>query len=157
MNEAVCEKNRAATRRRLVGDDSGAAAVEFGLIAPALLLILLSIIQFGITMNNYMELTDAVRVGGRTFSISGTTSTPLTTATSAIDAAAPNLTAAHITLTFKVNGTTCATDTACQTALQADAGETATIIATYPCTLAVMGNNFAPSCTLTSQTTDMVE
>ena len=46
--------------------------MEFGLLAPLLVLMLMAIIQFGITLNNYLELTDAVRVAARNFAISGT-------------------------------------------------------------------------------------
>jgi Flp pilus assembly protein TadG len=142
---------------RLARDAGGTAAVEFGLIAPALLLVLLATIQFGIAMNNYLELTDAVRVGCRQFAIGGTGTTPMSSATSAVDAAAPNLTASSITLSYAVNGTACATDTACETALTAAAGESTTVTATYPCNLKVMGVNFASSCTLSSSTSDIVE
>jgi Flp pilus assembly protein TadG len=142
---------------RLAGDRSGAAAVEFGLIAPILLMMLLAIVQFGLTLNNYLELTDGVRVGARNFAISSTSTTPLTTAKTAVTNAAANLTAANITLTFSVNGTACTTDSACQTALAADAGDAATVTGTYPCSLKVMGVNFASGCTLTSTTSEMVE
>ena len=141
----------------LTGDRSGAAAVEFGLLAPLLLLMLMAIIQFGITLNNYLELTDAVRVAARNFAISGTSSTPMSGATTAAQNSAANLTAASITLTYSVNGTACSTDSACSTALAADAGDTASVTGTYPCSLSVMGLNFAPSCSLSSSTTDMVE
>jgi Flp pilus assembly protein TadG len=154
-------RSRAAPRLRratgLTGDRSGAAAVEFGLLAPLLLLMLMAIIQFGITLNNYLELTDAVRVAARDFAISGSSTTPMSSATTAADNSAANLTAASITLTYSVNGTACTTDSACATALAADAGDTASVTGTYPCSLSVMGLNFAPSCSLSSSTTDMVE
>jgi Flp pilus assembly protein TadG len=141
---------------RLTGDRSGAAAVEFGLIAPILLVMLMAMIQFGITLNNYLELTDAVRVASRTFAIN-TSSTPLTTATTTAHSSASNLTSSSVTLTFSVNGTACTTDATCATALAADPGDTAVVTGTYPCSLSVMGLNFAPSCSLSSTTTEMVE
>jgi Flp pilus assembly protein TadG len=154
-------KATAAARRRpffrLGKDRSGASAVEFALIAPPLLLILGAIVDFGLTLNNYLELTDAVRVGARQFAISGSSSTPMSTATTAIQTAAPNLTAGSISVSYKVNGTSCATDTACLTALSADAGDTATVTATYPCSTPVAGVTFLSSCSLSSTTTEMVE
>jgi Flp pilus assembly protein TadG len=39
--------------------------VEMGLLLPLLLVLVLGIIQFGITFNNYETLTDATRVGAR--------------------------------------------------------------------------------------------
>jgi Flp pilus assembly protein TadG len=150
-------KGRARRAAGALRDRSGATAVEFAMIAPALLLIMGAIVDFGVTMNNYVELTDAVRVGARQFVISGSSATPMTSATTAIDNAAPNLTAGSITVTYRVNGTGCATDTACATALAADAGGTATLTATYPCSAPVGGVTVLQGCTLTSATTEMVE
>lgn len=138
-------------------DRTGIAAVEFALVAPVLMLVLFGIIQFGLTLNNYLVLTDAVQAGARQFSISRASATPWTTATTAVTSAAPNLTAANITITLRVNGTACASDAACQTALSAAAGGASSVTATYPCNLAIMGVNYAPGCTLTSQTTNLVE
>lgn len=138
-------------------DDAGTAAVEFALILPALLMILLGIVQFGLTLNNYLELTDGVREGGRTFAVSRSSSTPYTSATGAVTSSAPNLTAGSITTTISVNGTACATDSACTTALAAAPGGAASVTSTYPCNLTVMAVNFAPGCTLTSTTTDLIE
>ena len=42
-------------------DNSGASAVEFALIVPFLLFLVVGLFQFGITINNYLELTDGVR------------------------------------------------------------------------------------------------
>jgi Flp pilus assembly protein TadG len=39
--------------------------VEFALVLPALMLILLAIVQFGIVFKQYITLTDAVREGAR--------------------------------------------------------------------------------------------
>jgi hypothetical protein len=100
-----------------------------------------------------------VRNGARNFAISRATasSSPYSTTVTAITSAAPNLTAASVTVTATVNGTACSSDSGCATALNAAAGETATVTATYPCNLTIMGFNFAPSCTLTAQTSDLVE
>ena len=142
---------------RVSRDERGATAVEFGLIAPVLLLILAGIVDFGITLNNYLELTDAVRVGARQFAIAGSTTTPMSSATTALKAAAANLTPGSITITYKVNTTACATDAACQAALTAAAGQSATVTATYPCSAPMGGITVLQGCTLTSTTTDMIE
>lgn len=52
--------------------------VEFALVLPVLLVILFGIIQFGITFNHYVALTDAVRQGARTAAVSRLTSNPTT-------------------------------------------------------------------------------
>lgn len=38
---------------------------EFALVLPLLAMLLFGVIQFGITFNNYITLTDAVRAGAR--------------------------------------------------------------------------------------------
>ena len=43
---------------------------EFALVLPLLVLLLFGIIQFGITFNNYITLTDAVRAGARQGAVS---------------------------------------------------------------------------------------
>jgi Flp pilus assembly protein TadG len=45
--------------------ERGQAAVEFALIAPALLVLLLGIVQAGIAFHNYLAVTDAARVAAR--------------------------------------------------------------------------------------------
>jgi Flp pilus assembly protein TadG len=48
-----------------VRDERGQTAVEFALIAPLLVVLLLAIIQFGIAFHNYVTITDAARAGAR--------------------------------------------------------------------------------------------
>jgi Flp pilus assembly protein TadG len=145
--------------RDLLRDRSGAPAVEFALIAPLLLMLIMGIIQFSITLNNYIELTEAVRTGARNLAISRAmaSATPYTTTVADISSSAGNLKSTNITVTMSVNGTACASDSTCSTALSTAAGQTATVTATYPCNLTVMAVNFLPSCTLQSQTADLVE
>ena len=51
--------------------------VEFVIVAPLLVLLVFGIIQFGILLNNYVTLTDAVRAGARQASVSRTASDPV--------------------------------------------------------------------------------
>src|SRR3954447_22029101 len=60
-------KRRGST---LVSDERGQAAVEFALILPILMALLLGIIQFGIVFNNYVTITDAARAGARKAAVS---------------------------------------------------------------------------------------
>jgi hypothetical protein len=71
-------------------------------------MILLGVIQLGITFNNYVALTDSVRVGSRVLASSRSSTTPYSAATGAVYASAPTLAAANMTLSLSVNGTTCA-------------------------------------------------
>ena len=50
--------------------ENGQAIVEFALVLPILMAILLGIIQFGIVFNNYITLTDATRAGARKAAVS---------------------------------------------------------------------------------------
>jgi Flp pilus assembly protein TadG len=138
-------------------DRRGIAALEFALIAPVLLLMIFGMATFGIALNNYLTLTDAVRAGSRTLATSRSSATPFSGATNSIYLAAPTLTSASITITLTVNGLPCTGDAACATTLSASAGDASSVSATYPCNLSVMGYNFAPTCILTSATTERVE
>jgi len=48
-----------------VHDERGQTAVEFALIAPLLVILLLAIVQFGVAFHNYVTITDAARAGAR--------------------------------------------------------------------------------------------
>jgi Flp pilus assembly protein TadG len=51
-------------------NENGQAMVEFALVLPILMALLLGIIQFGIVFNNYITLTDATRAGARKAAVS---------------------------------------------------------------------------------------
>lgn len=52
-------------RRNNLRSEHGQAAVEFALVVPVLLLLLLGIIQGGIVFHNYLTVTDAARAAAR--------------------------------------------------------------------------------------------
>ena len=142
--------------RRLIRNQDGVSALEFAIILPVLLTMLLGIFQFGTAINDYLVLTNAAAKGALTLALSRGTATPYTSTTAAINAAAPNLDTTKITTTVTVNGSACSSDSACQTNLLA--GNTASVRTTYPCNLVVMGRNYAPSgCTLSAHTAQMVQ
>jgi Flp pilus assembly protein TadG len=134
----------------------GVSAIEFAIISPVLLTMMIGIFQFGIAMNHYLNLTNAVAQGALTLALSRGTTTPYTSTTSAIGLAAPNLASAQTTITVKINGTACTTDASCSAALVV--GQAALVKATYPCNLTVMGVNYAPNgCTLSAQSAQMIQ
>jgi Flp pilus assembly protein TadG len=135
--------------------EDGASAVEFALLLPVISLLLFSMIAFGTTLYNYEVLAGAVASGARQFAVSRGSTTPITSTQSVVYASAPGMASAQIGLTFKVSGTACATDAACATALKN--GVPASLSATYPCKLAVLGYDFAPGCQLGASTTVRVE
>jgi hypothetical protein len=52
-------------RMRNALSERGQALLEFALVIPVLLLVAVGAVEFGIAYNNYLRLTDAVRVSGR--------------------------------------------------------------------------------------------
>jgi Flp pilus assembly protein TadG len=52
------------TRRR-IASEQGQTAVEFALVAPFIVVLLLAVIQFAVAFHNYVTLTDAARAGAR--------------------------------------------------------------------------------------------
>lgn len=148
-----------AVPRSLLGrgrhENDGVAALEFAILVPVLVLLIFGGLQFAYTLNNYEALSSATRAGVRQLALSRGGATPLTDTQNQIYANAPNLTRTSFTITLAVNGTTCASDSACSTALVA--GVPATVTTSYPCSLQVGGINFAPSCTLGANSTERVE
>lgn len=156
----------AAGGRRSDGNlgEKGVAAIEFALIAPVLLLIVLGGIQFALMLGNYVMLTNASSVGAMQFAISRSDTTPYTDAVNAIKAAAPALSTTNLTITLTVNGTACATDSACATALTNAAPSSggslqpAAVTLTYPCGSQLTWYSFWTStCKLTSTTAEGVQ
>jgi Flp pilus assembly protein TadG len=59
--------------RKHTGDERGAAAVEFALVVPLLVLLVFGIVQFGIAYNRVQGLQAAAREGARLGSLPQTT------------------------------------------------------------------------------------
>jgi Flp pilus assembly protein TadG len=154
---------RAACRK--VCGEEGAALVEFALIAPLMLMLTSGIFIFGIAMNNYLVLTQAVSVAARTLAANGgITLDPCATAYNAVIQAAPNLTPAKLSVSLTLNGTaesgnSCSSSSTTTGAAGALAGGTnATLTVTYPCVLVFYGNTSgATGCTLTATDTELVQ
>jgi Flp pilus assembly protein TadG len=137
-------------------NDEGVSAIEFAIISPVMITLMIGIFQFGVAMNHYLNLTNAVAQGALTLALSRGTTTPYTSMKSAIGSAAPNLLPAQTTITVKINGAACTDDATCSAKLVA--GQPALVKATYPCNLTMMGVNYAPSgCNLNAQTTQMIQ
>jgi Flp pilus assembly protein TadG len=143
--------------------------VEFALLVPVLLLLLIGFFVFGLALNQYIMLWNGVGSGAMQFAVSsGASSTPATTTVAAIVDAAPTLTPADITITLTVgdnsacfsgtaSSSTAAGDTACSTQLAANAGNPAVVLATYPCSLTVMEYDFLADCKWSAQVTELVQ
>jgi len=59
---AACHRARAVARRR---DESGAVAVEFALILPILVMLLLGVTTTGLAYSDHLAITNAAREAGR--------------------------------------------------------------------------------------------
>jgi hypothetical protein len=145
-------------------NSEGGALVEFAVVLPILLLVLTGIFTFGIAMNNYNELTEAVNTGARLLAISrGQATDPCAVTAAAVYAAAPTLTQKGLSLSFVLNGNpysgaSCpSSSTTTGAAGNLVEGQPAEVIVTYPCNLAIYGINLAPGCTLQAQTTELVQ
>jgi Flp pilus assembly protein TadG len=76
---------------------------EFAIILPVLVLLLTGLVEMGLALNNYVELTNATNQGAQALSISaGITPDPCNTASSAVFAAAPNLTKSLFTFSISI-------------------------------------------------------
>lgn len=147
----------------LVRREEAQNMVEFALVLPLLLLAVTGVLWFGIALNQYQVLTNAVGSGARAFALSRgqtTVTDPCSYAVTTIEASASTLTASS--LTFKVvytpssgTSTTYTYPTTCS-GLTMNSGDTVQITSTYPITTNVFsfGSNHL---TLTAQTSELVQ
>jgi Flp pilus assembly protein TadG len=144
--------------------EEGQAMVEMALLLPVLLLLVTGLLTFAVALNNYVMLIQATGVGARAIAISrGQTTDPCATASQAVSAAAPLLTAGNLSYTFNLNGTTY-TGASCSSgssttgaAANLVQGSNAVVTVTYPCSLVVYGANYAPNCQLQAQITELIQ
>jgi Flp pilus assembly protein TadG len=147
--------------RRLQRNEGG-ALIEMALVLPILLTILTGIFSISIVLSNYMVLTNGVAIGARLAAISrAQTTDPCSAAVTAAEATtSPFLKSSNLTFSFNINGSPYPSVTSCTAgaaALNAGQGQPLTVTATYPCSVAIYGANLIPSCTLTAQTTEIIQ
>jgi Flp pilus assembly protein TadG len=157
---------RRRMRAFLRAGDSGNALVEFALILPVLLLLTTGVLIFGVAMNNYIQLTNAVSVGARTLvANAGVTTNPCQMGATAIENAAPALTAANMTFSFVFNGVAYNNKSTCSSAStltgaagNLTSGTSLTVTATYPLNLSVYGKVFnLQNAVLSATSTEFVQ
>jgi Flp pilus assembly protein TadG len=115
--------------------------VEFVIVLPILLLLLLAILQFGVVFNNYVTLTDAVRAGARQAAVGRSVADPTGAAVSRARASAADLDQSKLGVTV--------TSTWAQ-------GADVTVTGSYPYSISLLGM-VVSSGTLTAKTTERVE
>ena len=139
--------NRFARQRvfaRLRNGDEGNAIIEFALVLPVLITVLLGIFIVGIIFNNQIILTQAVGGGAQylqSLSTSATGIDPCALTNTYIAGAATTLTGT-ITVKVSINGgtgvTTCSLADITPTA---GASKTIAVTGTYPCNFVILGVN----------------
>jgi Flp pilus assembly protein TadG len=123
--------------------------VEFVVILPVLLLVLIAIYQFGQVFVNYMDVTSAAREGARKAAVSrsaGTCAAVDALAVSSAQSAASDLNTSNLTVTVT---RTCTNNAYVQ-------GGDVTVTATYPYSVSIMGL-VVSSGSLSSSTTMRIE
>jgi Flp pilus assembly protein TadG len=165
---------------RLARAEQGSTLIEFALVMPVLMLILVGIMKFGLAFYNQITLTNAATNAAQVLmSGSGVITDPCASVNNALAAAAPSLnnpavygsaagklsytiqaytsatastTVGPYAVVFPSGGTSCTSEAANLTEYYQ-----VVVTATYGCNLTVFGHNFAPSCLLTAQTSEVVQ
>ncbi len=173
-------RSRALRFFRLTRAEEGATLLEFAFLMPALMLILVGIMKFGLAFYNQITLTNAATNAAQVLSAgTGVITDPCASVNNALAAAAPSLNNPAVygsaagklsytiqaytsatastsvgpyTVAFPSGGTSCTSEAASLTQYYQ-----VVVTATYGCNLNVFGHNFAPSCLLTAQTSEVVQ
>lgn len=122
-------------------NQQGQAIVELAIVLPVLAVLLLGIVQFGVTFNHYLTLTDAVRTGARVAAVSRHDSDPVAATEAKLRAAAPDLKQSDLDV---------------QVVSSWAPGSSVTVTATYPYAIDLLGM-VVKSGDLTSSTQERVE
>jgi Flp pilus assembly protein TadG len=157
MKDAARRAIRTALR-----ENRGSALIETALSAPLLLTMVMAIAQFGVAYNNNIVLAEATRAGARQLSVGRGAVSACAPAYTKAQNAATNLKTASLTLKVSYKNNTSGTTTNYTSPTDCSAAtwstvDDVTMTLTYPCSVVVLGVNFAPSCTLTSAMTARVE
>jgi Flp pilus assembly protein TadG len=108
-------------------DENGQSVVEFALVAPLLIGVVLAIWQFGLAFHDYVTLTDAARAGARQAIVQRLSGGTLANASTAVRNSASDLDQSQlgVTVTDPDWGTSSA------------GGSTVTVTATYPYSISI--------------------
>jgi Flp pilus assembly protein TadG len=119
----------------------GQSLTEFALALPILALLLFAVIQFGITFNNYVTLTDATRAGARKAAVGRQLSNPQSAVIQAVKSSATDLDQSKLNVTVTSTW---------------QPGADVSVTATYPYSIKLLGLPLK-SGSLSSTTTERVE
>jgi Flp pilus assembly protein TadG len=129
-------------RSKLLRPD-GQAMVEFVIVLPVLVMLLLGIAQFGLAFHNYLSITDATRVGARAAAVKRTSG-----------ACAAATTAIQNTVSAK-QWETISSRITCTAPDGTDTGDPVKVTVKYPYSIGLPG--FSASGNLTANATERLE
>jgi Flp pilus assembly protein TadG len=117
-------------RRTYTGfrSERGQTAVEFALVAPLLIVLLIGIIQVGIAFHRYVEVTDAARAAARRAIVARVAGVTPADIRAAAVAAAPDLT-----------GSSLGVDVGPSNPMTAASGTTVSVTVSYPYSINLLG------------------
>jgi Flp pilus assembly protein TadG len=105
VRKVASAPRRVGARNRRDGE-RGQSAVEFALVVPIFLIVVFGMCSVGLLFNQYLELTEAVNIGGQQLALArGNLSDPCKTVSGYVEQAAPMLNSANMAFTFTINGT----------------------------------------------------
>jgi Flp pilus assembly protein TadG len=173
----AAELNRAArvTARPGVKGEQGSALIEFALVVPLFMVLVFGLCSFGFMFTHYLELTEAVNIGGEQLAIArGNTLDPCALAFTAVTNVSPYLNSSNMSFTLTLNGTgygpytggaskvTCSsTSTTSGAPANLIQGDPVTLMVTYPCTVislqfgTLVNFNPVPVCSIKAQITEI--
>jgi Flp pilus assembly protein TadG len=128
-------------RRCPLRHQHGQTLTEFALVLPLLVFLLLAVLQLGIAFNNYISLTEAVRVGARKAAVARELSDPEAAVTAEVRGAAAELRSDDVDVTVTSSWAR---------------GDDVTVTAAYPYSINLLGV-VVKSGDLTSKATQRVE
>jgi Flp pilus assembly protein TadG len=128
-------------KRFSVKNERGQTMAEFAIVLPMLAVILFAVMQFGITFNRYLTLTDAVRAGARAGAVARHGDDPAGTTETRVREAAANLDQGDLSVTVTSSW---------------ELGDDVVVSASYPYSINLLGVVVANG-DLTSTTTERVE
>ena len=134
-------------RRTYTGfrSERGQTAVEFALVAPLLIVLLLGIIQVGIAFHRYVEVTDAARAAARRAIVARVAGVTPSDIRAAAVAAAPDLSDSSLGV-----------DVGPTNPMTAPSGSTVSVTVSYPYSINLLGW-VVSSGTITSTMSDRLE
>ena len=144
-------------------EERGNALVEMAFVLPIMLMVVTGIFNFGLVLQHYLELTNAVSIGARQLSVSrSNTLDPCALVSNAVVGGSPTLNSSNLAFTVVMNGDTY-TGTSCPAAnyTSGSAGDmkqggSVKVTVTYPCNFQIYGHNYG-ACTLVGQTTEIFQ